>query len=123
MSDVFVQIGDTVHVNAPDAPAGGLSIAVAPPTIAALLAQSRAAHQRFQQSAGHNNGRGIITQPDDDAAAFAVSHALDARQAAEDADPGHADPAWAEDQAANRGVSSDVLLAFYKNYFEPDVKL
>jgi len=123
MSDVFVQIGDTVHVNAPDAPAGGLSIAVAPPTIAELLAQSRAAHQRFQKAAGHNNGRGVTIAPDDDAAALAVRQALDARQAAEDGDPGHTDPAWADDQALNRGVSSDTLLAFYKNYFEPDVKL
>lgn len=123
MTDVFVQIGDTVHIAAPDDLSGGLGIAVAAPSVADLLAQSRAAHQRFQKAAGHNNGRGVTIAPDDDAAALAVRQALDARQAAEDTDPGHTDPAWADDQAANRGVSSDTLLLFYKNYFEPDVKL
>jgi len=123
MSDVFVQIGDTVHVATPDDAPAGFAVAVAPPTVAELLAQSRAAHQRFQKAAGHNNGRGVTIAPDDDAAALAVRQALDARQSAEDTDPGHTDPAWADDQAANKGVASDVLLAFYKNYFEPDVKL
>ena len=92
-------------------------------TIDALLAESRAAHQRFQHASGPNDGRGNIEQPDDEEAAVAIEAALQARQAAEIADPGHLDPAWADDQAANKGVSSDTLIAFYRDYTAPDVPL
>lgn len=121
MSDVFVNIGDTVHIADPgDVPVAPVQQVEPSPNIAALLSASRAAHARFQQAAGHNDGRGKIRHPDDDAAALAIQAALSAREAAETADPGHADLAWADDQAANKGVSSDALVLFYRDYFAPD---
>ena len=122
VSDVFVNIGDTVHIAAPDDIGEPVSV-ITPPTIAALLAQSRAAHQRFLQAAGHNDGRGTIRQPDDPAAALAIQQAAETRHAAQAQDPQHTDPAWAEDRAAMKGVSSEALLFFYDDYFAPDVPL
>lgn len=125
MSDVFVQIGDTVHIADPQeiaAPIASKAVETLP-DIAALLAASRAAHARFQTAAGHNDGRGKIRHPDDDAAAVAIQDARRARIAAEVADSGHTDPAWAIDQAANKGISSDSILSFYHDYFAPDVPL
>ena len=119
-----MQIGDTVHIADPAVPdIAPPNISVIAQTIAELLATSRAAHARFQHAAGHNDGRGVIRHPDDDAAALAIREALTNREAAEAADPGHADPAWADDQAANKGVSSDTLLFFFRDYFASDVKL
>lgn len=91
-------------------------------TVSVLLAKSRAAHQRFQIAAGHNDGR-TIKQPNDEAAAQAVLEALSARTAAEVMDPRHTDPAWAEDQTANKGVASAALVNFFTDYFASDVPL
>ena len=122
MSDVFVNIGDTVHI-ADETIIDPKKPVDAAPTIADLLARSRAAHQRFQQASGHNDGKGKIRHPDDDAAAVAIQQAREARRAAQTHDPDHLDPSWALDQAANKGVNSDLLLAFYDDYFAADVPL
>lgn len=120
MTDLYVNIGDTVHLADPTLDERKQIDPI--PTVADLLAESRAAHQRFQQAAGHNNGRGTIKHPDDDAAALAVRAALTARQSAEKLDPSHDDPAWAEDESRLK-VTSSMLVAFYIDYFAPDVKL
>ncbi len=133
MSDINAVSGDIVHLPAGDnltiasdviSGDGGKVILIPDaPTVAQLLASSRAAHQRFQRAAGHNDGRGHITTPDDAAAATAIHDALTARESAEAADIDHADPAWTEDKAANNGVDSATLLHFYRDYFAPDVPL
>jgi len=110
-----VQIGDTVHIADP-VDGGELAVVqVAPPSVSALLATSRAAHQRFQKASGHNDGRNI-SHPDDDAAMVAILEAMNARLDAEAADPNHLDPAWSDDQATMRGISSKALLDFYRDY-------
>src|SRR4029077_15366135 len=116
---------DTVHIADPDTDGGGnINTVVAAPTVSVLLAKSRRAHQQFQSAAGHNPGnRGDIRHPDDDSAAPAIRDALAFRTAAEDADPSHTDPAWSEDQAANKGVTSATLIAFYEDYFAPEQPL
>lgn len=117
-ADVFVQIGDTVHVADPSS-TPATAVPAPAPTIAELLAQSRAAHQRFQRASGHNDGRGTIIQPDDDAALLAIQEALFTREAAEAVDTLHSDSAWADDQAANKGVTSAAMLAFFHDYLTP----
>lgn len=118
MSDVFVNIGDTVHIAAPVDDMAVDPIAAKPvivaPSVAELLAISRAAHQRFQKASGHNDGR-RVTSPDYSAAALAVQQALDARAAAEQADHDRLDPAWADDLDAMR-VPSETLTSFYRDY-------
>lgn len=127
MTDVFVNIGDTVHITdtaAVDATPDQRALTPVPSaSVADLLTQSRSAHQRFQQAAGHNDGRGKIRHPDESSAALAIRDALTARRAAEDADPTHADRAWIDDATWLRGVSSQTMIAFYEDYFAPDQPL
>lgn len=120
MTDVTVQIGDVIHVVVPD---DGQDVRIVDPpdppapTIADLLAQSRAAHAQFQNHTGSINKDGTVrTPPNDLSAAQAIQLALNARALAEDADPKHADLAWDVDEQANRGVTSDQLLVFYREY-------
>lgn len=85
--------------------------------IRALLAASRDAHHRFQVASGSIDTKGKVkNHPDYTAAAIAIREALSARQEAEAIDPAHVNPTWADDQSAMRGISSDELVKFYKDY-------
>lgn len=87
-------------------------------SIADLLRQSRAAHLRYRQAAGHiDTLGGVRTTPDNDAARLAIVDALELRNEAETQDPHHDDPAWSADTAANHGVPSVKMLQFYRNFF------
>lgn len=119
MTDVSVTVGDVIHFS--DEARSGVLVTDEPeptaPTIAQLLSQSRAAHLKFRQSDGHINREGkVAQQPNYSAAEAAIREALNARLAAQAADPHHADPAWAEDQAANKGISSQAMLDFFRDY-------
>lgn len=119
VSDVSVTIGDVVHFVEPDAAKGVLDIPTESPapSIAGLLQTSRDAHRRFRESDGFINRDGTLkTAPNYDIAHAEIQAALDARLAAQAADPAHTDPAWAEDQAANRGITSEALTDFYRDY-------
>lgn len=117
MTDVNVQIGDTIHIAVEDAPPINAPTIAQPPTIAQLLTESRAAHKRFQAHTGAIGRDGKVRlHPNDDAAAIEVRAALAARVSAEQADPEHTDPAWTEDLAQNRGVSSRALVDFFQDY-------
>lgn len=120
MTDVSVTVGDVIHFS-DEEKSGGVLVTDPPeapaPTVAQLLTQSRAAHLKFRQSDGHINREGKVAQPPNyDAAELAIREALNARLAAQAADPHHADPAWAEDQAANKGISSQAMLDFFRDY-------
>lgn len=121
VSDVTVQVGDVIHVSLEDVAAKSplleLPQKVAPPSVDQLLATSRVAHSQFYVHSGSIERDGSLkTAPNDPSAAQAIQAALDARLAADAADPTHADPAWATDLQANRGVTSDVLIEFYRTY-------
>lgn len=115
MADITVSVGDVVHVL--DASLETTTAAkTTTPSIADLLAQSRAAHMRVHHASGSVNRDGTLkTAPDRAAKTLALTDAMSARQAAESADPSHSDPAWSEDAALNRGVSSVDLLAFFQS--------
>ena len=72
-----------------------------------LLARSRARHAQY---------RGMASLRNYPALEACLSEALTLRQQAQALDPEHADPAWIEDQAAMKGVSSADLCAFYEKY-------
>ncbi len=85
-------------------------------SIADLLAQSRAAHLSKKRAAGTIDGAGIPSSPDYPKAEAHIAEALRLRLEAEEQDPRHESSAWAEDLAANRGVTSADLIAFYQKY-------
>lgn len=86
-------------------------------SVADALTASRDAHMRYHVASGEIFRDGTLKRhPHEPARVVAIQAALDARLAAEAADPAHADPAWAEDQSANRGVSSSDLLLFYTGF-------
>lgn len=87
--------------------------------IAELLAQSRAAHRDKKKAAGTVDKTGQVTSaPDYPTAESHIAKALRLREQAEALDPVHTDPAWATDQAANKGVTSAELLGFFRAYLE-----
>lgn len=87
-------------------------------TVRDLLQQSRTAHTLYRRAAGHVQSDGSVqTYPNDEAARLAIVDAYDYRRQAQRLDPQHTDPAWAEDAAANNGVSSADLQKFYKSFF------
>ena len=89
------------------------------PTVAQLLSQSRAAHLRKKHAAGKANRDGIVTQrPNYPEAEQAIRDALALREQAHALDPDQTDPAWAIDQVANRGHSSQILLSWFRTYLE-----
>lgn len=91
---------------------------VAPPPIADLLAQSRAAHQRYRSSAGRISTTGkIAVAPHLLACGQAVQEALRTRTEAHALDPQQADAAaWEADRQALKGATSDSLIEFYAAY-------
>ncbi len=87
-------------------------------TVAELLQQSRAAHRRYRESAGHVKASGdVAIHPNDEAARLAVVDALRFRNEAHDLDPAMDDFAWADDLAANKGVSSERMREFFSSFF------
>ncbi len=85
--------------------------------VADFLTASRDAHLRYHVASGEIHRDGTVKRhPHQPGRTIAIQHALDARLAAEAADPAHEDPAWDIDQAANKGVSSSELLKFYVGF-------
>jgi hypothetical protein len=99
--------------SATEAPAPSLA-----DTVAALLSQSRAAHDRKKKAAGLTDKKGIVTRhPDYPTAEAETREALRLREEAHALDPDHTAPAWSVDQAANKGLSHRQMcdwLAFYQ---------
>lgn len=88
-------------------------------TVAELLEQARAAHQRYRQHAGRINREGKISQvPQLAKCGDAVREALRLRAEAEQLDRARIDPAWAEDAALVK-ASHDDLVAMYVRYLSP----
>lgn len=91
------------------------------PDVAALLAQSRAAHAQSFQHRGRIDAHGRAqTLPQLQSAGASIQNALSLRLEAHALDPDHLDPAWLEDTAANKGVPSDVFIGFLGRYLTPD---
>ncbi len=88
--------------------------------VAQTLAASRDAHLRKKHAAGTVDNLGTVTaSPDYPKAEAHILEALTLRLEAHALDPHHEAPAWAEDQAANRGLSDDALLTFFVAYCKP----
>lgn len=102
----------------PDPPASPALDLSVDQQVSALLASSRAAHLQKKQSVGRQSQGKVIAQPNYPKAEAHIAEALSAREAAEALDPEHTAPAWSEDLAANRGVTSAELLAFFRLYPE-----
>lgn len=79
-------------------------------TVAEHLAASRDAHVRYRTL--HDASRNTSTADMKDA----IQTALDARLAADAADPDHTDAAWAIDVFEGKTVSHADLIAFYESY-------
>lgn len=89
-------------------------------TVATLLEQSRTAHQRSKRERGEINERGSVkTAPRLVQAGALIAEALRWRLEAEALDPNHVDPAWLDDQQANRGQTSDAMVTFLGRYLTP----
>lgn len=89
------------------------------PTVAELLAQSRAHHQLYRRSLRHH-ANGVTVDGDPIAAASEVAITARLRAQAEILDPAHVDPAWAEDLAAK--FPHEALVLFYDDeikYYVP----
>jgi hypothetical protein len=90
------------------------------PSVADLLAQSRAAHQKSKTLRGRIDARGTVSQraqlPE---AGQAIQQALSARLEAHALDPQQTDAAWQADQRLNQGVTSDALVQFLGRYLTP----
>lgn len=85
-----------------------------PPSVADLLADSRAAHLRYRQlhDATRNSDRIGMR--------IAIEQAVDLRRAAVALDPTHSDPAWAVDIFEGKPASHADLLIFYESYLAAD---
>ncbi len=89
-------------------------------SVADLLEQSRAAHQRSHQFRGQIDATGgMRLRPRRSRAGAEIAEALKLRLRADRLDPTHQDPAWEDDLAANRGQSSDALITFLGRYLTP----
>lgn len=83
----------------------------------ALLAQSRAAHDRKKKAAGLTDKDGRVTRrPNYPEAEAEMRTALAFRQQAHDLDPEHTAPAWAADQIANKGLSHQQMCEWMQAY-------
>ena len=88
--------------------------------VGALLEQSHAAHQRSLSVRGRIDRHGRISAPPQlRAAGAAVQEALRLRCEAHALDPEHLDPAWIEDQQANRGRTHEAMVTFLGRYLTP----
>lgn len=96
----------------PDPAQGQADPPPASPSVAQLLAESRAHHQNKNKLANRKvNGQ---PAPDYKGAEAEIALALEKRLQAHALDPQHADPAWSLDRA-----SHEDLVAFYQAY--PDI--
>lgn len=84
-------------------------------SVAELLAQSKAAHQRYRHASGSIKKAGNPAVQE-----AAISDALVTRLAAHDLDPDHTDPAWSEEQGFTHQNEDthNVLVAFYRKWLE-----
>lgn len=88
-------------------------------TVSQLLTQSRTAHLAKKQAAGRSSPQGIVTQqPNYPLAESHIREALRLREEAHRLDPQMTDAAWADDLAANKGVTSDALVDWFRSYLE-----
>lgn len=86
-------------------------------TVAQLLQQSRAEHMQKKQAAGRTDAKGMITsRPNHPKAEGHIREAIRLREEAHALDPEQTDPAWVADRAANNGVASEALLAWFRRY-------
>lgn len=86
-------------------------------SVAEQLAAATTAHKRYRALHGTTRGK------DKAGMVAAVAGAKVALEAAEEADPTHADPAWASFEVAMKGQVPGTLLAFYAWYLaSPDEK-
>lgn len=85
--------------------------------VLALLAQSRAAHDRKKKAAGLTDKHGMVTRrPNYPEAEAEMALALTLRLDAHALDPNHESPAWGIDQAANKGLSHQQMCEFMAAY-------
>lgn len=82
-------------------------------TVAELLYQSLAAHQRAKQQLASKDGRSVLVKARDMAA---LREAYELRKQALALDPERADPAWQDEQAKTpRGRDTHAeLMSFYR---------
>jgi len=86
-------------------------------SVADLLRLSRAEHLAKKCAAGRANSDGVVTEaPNYPKAEAHIREAIRLREAAHALDPEMADPAWADDLAKNKGVSSESLLTWFRHY-------
>lgn len=119
MSDIAVTVGDVIHFaeNQPSVDVKVEAESTPAPTISELLAQSRDAHRRFREADGSIHRDGTIRQaPNYDVAKQMIQIAINARLIAEQADPDHTDLAWDVDRTANRGISNQAMIDFFRDY-------
>lgn len=91
-------------------------------TVRGLLTASRAAHQRSFQHRGRIDKQGRLSKAAElHKAGPAIEEAVKLRLQAHALDPEHLDPAWLDDQAANKGVPSDVMVGFLGRYLAPSI--
>jgi hypothetical protein len=88
------------------------------PTVADLLAQSRAAHLVYRRSLRHR-ANGAIVEGNPVAASEALAQSARLRAQAEIADPEHVDAAWADDLA--KGYPHIALVEFYGDEIKTSV--
>lgn len=85
--------------------------------VARLLSASREAHKRKKFSAGTINKNGDVASPPNyPQAEQHLAEALRLRLEAHALDPEHTSEAWTVDALANRGVTHDALVAFFRQY-------
>lgn len=85
-----------------------------------LLEQSRAAHQRSLRARGRIDKHGRIGEaPQLRIAGGLIQEALSRRLEAHALDPDHHDPAWIEDEQANKGQRHEAMVTFLGRYLTP----
>lgn len=81
-----------------------------------LLEFSRGEHLQRKRASGTQSQGKVTASPDIHKAESHAAKALAAREEAEAIDPTHQFPAWAEDLAANKGITSWELIQWYRSY-------
>ena len=86
--------------------------------VKALLDSSRSEHLQKKHAAGTQANGVVTSKPNYPKAEAHIATALRFREEAEALDPDHTAPAWAEDLAANKGITSAQLIDWYRRYPE-----
>jgi hypothetical protein len=84
--------------------------------VKALLQHSRAAHALKLTCTGKSKNGQVIEPPNWPTAEAHIRDAIRHREQAEALDPQHTAPAWAEDQAANKGQTSAAMQTWFRHY-------